>query len=412
MPKLDSEYSRTCFVAMPFGQRKVGKKNVDFDEIYREIFRKAIRRVKISDGITLIPKRADDPSHSRLLMHSMIKDVLRSRLMLADVSVDNTNVGAEISMRYGVVPSGTVLVRLQGTRIPFDFAAVQITEYSSAPPDLIPARERITTALRATLEHREIDNPFYEHAQKLARRMGTPHKPTKLADLLVDAELAVRRRDLKTALDKYADAERLEPELASLHQRRATLLIQGGSLGEAKLEIMKALKINQSFFEGRRWLEEIKRGIVPKPAYLDPKSWMAVNAVVVDDVRNKQKHTLMTQITLTPRWRDDGSFKADLMTVAKQPKPYAQIVKNAAPFARVKGGVEMMITIPRPKSMKFSATGKKSSHKNDPEKTARKILEQDALQVVNLDSIRAKRGSRFTGGRGFGGGSRGGFSAL
>lgn len=33
------DYSRVCFVIMPFGIKKVGLQDVDFDFIYREVFR-------------------------------------------------------------------------------------------------------------------------------------------------------------------------------------------------------------------------------------------------------------------------------------------------------------------------------------------------------------------------------------
>src|SRR6185503_9359188 len=148
MANFETENWRTCFVAMPFGERKVADKSVDFDAIYRDIFRKAIRRVKVKNSVTLIPKRADDATHARLLLHSMYQSLTQSRLMLADLSTENTNVGAEIALRYSVVPTGTVLVRLKGTKIPFDFAAAQVTEYTNAPPDSIPAAlTGIATAL-------------------------------------------------------------------------------------------------------------------------------------------------------------------------------------------------------------------------------------------------------------------------
>jgi tetratricopeptide (TPR) repeat protein len=200
----------------------------------------------------------------------MLTDLIRSRLMLADVSADNTNVGAEIATRYAWVPSGTVLVHLKGTKVPFDFARVQITDYSHRPQDVIPdAQARIAQALRQTLKFGSVDNPFFEHAQKFAGALGTPGKPTELGNLLVDAELAVRRRDLTTAIAKYGKAERIHPDLASLHRRRATLFVEGGAIDAAQKEMRTALKIEPNFPEGDRWLEQIKRGRVPKPSSLD-----------------------------------------------------------------------------------------------------------------------------------------------
>ena len=262
------DYSRTCFVAMPYGPRRVGRRTIDFDTIYQEIFRNAVKRVKLN-GLSFVPRRADDAVHSRILVHEMLTTLIRSRLMLADVSVDNTNVGAEIAARYAWVASGTVLVRLKGTRVPFDFAQVQVTDYLHEPEELIrDSQALIAKALRETLKFSSHDNAFFEHGQTLARAMGTPGKPTALGLLLVDAELAVRRRDLKTATDLYREAERIHPDFASLPRRRATLLVEGGSVDEAQKAMRKALKIQPEFPEAERWLGQIKRGKVPKPSYL------------------------------------------------------------------------------------------------------------------------------------------------
>lgn len=263
------DYSRTCFVAMPYGPRRVGRRTVDFDTIYQEIFRNAVKRVKLN-GLSFLPRRADDAVHSRILVHEMLTTLIRSRLMLADVSVDNTNVGAEIAARYAWVPSGTVLVRIKGTRVPFDFAQVQVTDYLHEPEELIrDSQARIAQALRATLKFASNDNMFFEHGQTLARAMGTPAKPTELGDLLVDAELAVRKQDFKTATNLYLKAERIHPDFASLPRRRATLLVAGGSVDEAQEAMRKALKIEPEFPAAERWLGQIKRGKVPKPSYLE-----------------------------------------------------------------------------------------------------------------------------------------------
>jgi hypothetical protein len=46
MPPND-RYTKTCFVIMPFGRKKVGRTTVDFDAIYADIFEPAIRAVPL-----------------------------------------------------------------------------------------------------------------------------------------------------------------------------------------------------------------------------------------------------------------------------------------------------------------------------------------------------------------------------
>lgn len=358
MTKLESEYWRTCFVVMAYGKRKVGKQPlVDFDTIYQEIFQKAIKTVKVDHKALLVPKRADDASHSRLLLHGMMQDLCRSRLMLADLSTDNTNVGLEVGIRYSMVPTGNVLVQLKGTLIPFDLAATQVTQYSNAPPDEIPvARKRIAKVLRDTLRHNELDNPYYHYGQELARQMGNPENPTDLGKLLVGAEQAVRRRDLKAAIDKYAKAEQIEPTLAPLYLRRASLLIEGRFMEAAKVELQKAIKLNPDFLEARRWLEEIKRGKVPKPVYMGQTS---------------------------------------LVSDARQPKQYGKINKLMAPSARVKVTRNMLASSSKRKFKRFSGTRKKSASINNPD-NLEENSDEGAVKGVKKDSIRSGRREPFS----------------
>jgi hypothetical protein len=43
-------YLKVCFVIMPFGKKKVGNKEVDFDYIYDIIFKPAISEVVLPEG--------------------------------------------------------------------------------------------------------------------------------------------------------------------------------------------------------------------------------------------------------------------------------------------------------------------------------------------------------------------------
>jgi len=405
MANFETENWRTCFVAMPFGERKVADKSVDFDAIYRDIFRKAIRRVKVKNSVTLIPKRADDATHARLLLHSMYQSLTQSRLMLADLSTENTNVGAEIALRYSVVPTGTVLVRLKGTKIPFDFAAAQVTEYTNAPPDSIPAAlTGIATALRETLKYNEVDNVYYEHARQLAVRMGKPENPTRLGTLVVDGEMAARQGDLNTAYHKYADAERLEPKLASLYQRRASLLIEGKFYAEAMSELQKALRINPGYREGERLLEQIKRGDTPKPVFLDARSYLTVNTITKPDPKKPEPGSL-PEITMTPYWHQDGRLETDLLLSAKLTSKFDGIVESVSSFGQVKNLGLVMVPEHNQTFERFLITSGKSTALDQPDQMLGAINTQTGIQGMKIEPGDFG-GSK--GGGGFGGGFGGG----
>jgi hypothetical protein len=395
---------------MPFGERKVGKKKVDFDTIYQEIFKPAIKRVRVENRVTLVPKRADDRSNTRILTHGMIRDLLLSRLILADLSVPNTNVGIEVGLRYSFTARGTVLVKLIGTSTPFDIAAtaIQVTQYSNMPPEVIAdSQKRIATTLRETLRYNEVDNPYYAQLQQLATRMGTPENPTKLGSRLVDAEESARSQDLKTATKIYAEVEKMEPGLAPLHRRRASLLIRDNSLDEAALELKKLIKINPDSHEEKRWLEEIQRGDAPKPLYMDPTSWDALKVIIESKYLKESK----PEITLTPHWREDGSLQADFLISTKPKKKYEQIVDSILSFGQVK---ELGIVI-FPESnqtfQKFSLFGNKSCEYDAPDKMLSEIKTRTGIEGLKVDPGDFRTGGDFKGRGGFGGGFGGGFLA-
>ena len=54
------DYTSTCFVIMPFGTKPVGSEQVDFDIIYKEIFKPAVEDVPLPP-----PERATCAPHER-----------------------------------------------------------------------------------------------------------------------------------------------------------------------------------------------------------------------------------------------------------------------------------------------------------------------------------------------------------
>ena len=146
----------------------------------------------------------------------MLQDVLRSRLALVDLSTPNMNVGIELGARWRHLKSGTVLVRLVGTEVPFNARLVQVMPYEHMPEDAVArARNLIAEVLRETLRHNAVDSPYYAQDQLLADSMGPPENPTKIGTLLVDAEQLVRNGKVDDAMQRYGEAAAEAPPLAN-----------------------------------------------------------------------------------------------------------------------------------------------------------------------------------------------------
>jgi hypothetical protein len=232
------EHERTCFVMMPYEKRKVDGATVDFDDIYSSIFKPAIQRVRVQGNRRLIARRSDQAAQARLLLHCMFRDLLQSRLGLADLTGHNPNVLYELGVRQGLLGSGTVVVRMAGVQIPFDLAHVAVTPYKNRPPsDAAASVSAIAKVLRATLRYNEVDSPVYAQAREFVRRMGTPQEPTEFGRAVITAEQSALAGDVLTADKTYRQALQLEPSLALVHQRRGTLLLR-----DHKLEALQAFR--------------------------------------------------------------------------------------------------------------------------------------------------------------------------
>ncbi len=79
-------YEKACFVIMPFYKKKVGKKTVDFDVIYREVFKPGIAIPFIINSINVFDYEFDSKkkiADSRVLITEVLTNSLqRNRLDL------------------------------------------------------------------------------------------------------------------------------------------------------------------------------------------------------------------------------------------------------------------------------------------------------------------------------------------
>src|SRR6516164_2775497 len=93
------DYSKICFVIMPFGSKPTIDRTLDFDRLYDDIFVPAISAVSLPEGGQLEPRRADKDFFSGDIKLEMFKYLEYSRFVLADISGFNFNVASELAAR-------------------------------------------------------------------------------------------------------------------------------------------------------------------------------------------------------------------------------------------------------------------------------------------------------------------------
>src|SRR5215471_8929575 len=230
------DYTRICFVIMPFGKKKVGDSEVDFDFIYDQVFAPAVQETSLPEegGLRLLPKRTDKDFFAGDISQEMFEYLEYSRFAVADISGLNANVFYELGVRHRAHEAGTAVFRQAGSPIPFDINTVKAFDYEYQPADNVPkARQLITRVLTESLRYNRLDSPVQRAL--LAQRGHAPSVPAErgLDELLRAAENAIRGQEWAKAIDAYREAVGLDPRNCALRLRLGLFLKDRGRWADA-----------------------------------------------------------------------------------------------------------------------------------------------------------------------------------
>jgi O-acetyl-ADP-ribose deacetylase (regulator of RNase III) len=151
------ERKRTCFVVMPFGEKKDFDGNaIDFDDIYRFFFKKAVEDL----GIECV--RCDEIEEAGSIHEKMFEHIYHADVVVCDITTSNANVYYELGIRHALAKGVTVLIRRRGTNIPFNIQGLQVVEYDQAKFGSIEqAKFRIHQIIKNGLDRRRNDSPVH-----------------------------------------------------------------------------------------------------------------------------------------------------------------------------------------------------------------------------------------------------------
>jgi hypothetical protein len=224
---------KSCFVIMPFGQKKeIGAageiEHIDFDKVYKEIIKPTVERLQLQC------MRSDEVSRSGLIHKDMIERILSSDLVVVDITTLNANVFYELGVRHTARLSGTVLVRMEGKPIPFNIGGMRVVDYRcDSPEGIAHSQELLDTNIRNSLVDRNIDSLVHAliPGLRLSRR-PTPIKATKVYQYAVPA-LGRKRLGIVTGdimrvegIDIWVNPENTKMEMARLHDDSVSACIR------------------------------------------------------------------------------------------------------------------------------------------------------------------------------------------
>jgi tetratricopeptide (TPR) repeat protein len=259
------DYSKICFIIMPFGKKKVAlpsdkkdgmtnspaEKEVDFDALYNDIFVPAISAVDLPEGGKLEPRRTDKDFFTGDIKQEMFDYLEYSRFALADISGLNPNVMYELGVRHRAREAGTAIFRQSSLPLPFDINSIKAFPYDYEPAEEAgKARELITRVLSESLLRNRIDSPV-RIALRQQRRFGN------IDELLKHAEDAIRKVDFTGAMNLYRQAVAIAPDNPLPRMRLGLLCRDCGIWDEALEQFTRATDIAPDY--GEAWRE---RGII------------------------------------------------------------------------------------------------------------------------------------------------------
>jgi hypothetical protein len=152
-----TDRTRTCFVIMPFGEKQdLDGGAIDFDDIYRFFFKKAIEDL----GIHCV--RCDEIEEAGSIHEKMFEHIYHADIVVVDITTANANVYYELGIRHALAKGVTVLIRRKGTTIPFNIQGLQVVEYDQTKFSSIEqAKARIHQLIKHGVARKYNDSPVH-----------------------------------------------------------------------------------------------------------------------------------------------------------------------------------------------------------------------------------------------------------
>jgi tetratricopeptide (TPR) repeat protein len=311
------DYSKVCFVIMPFGKKPVGAQTVDFDRLYDDIFVPAISAVPLPEVGKLEPRRTDKDFFAGDIKLEMFQYLEYSRFALADISGLNFNVAYELGTRHRARESGTAIFRQIQFPPPFDISSIKAFPYEFEPADkAAEARALITRVLTESLVHNKFDSPI-----RLA--LGEQRTSGKIDEMLVQAENEIRKLNWTGAMDIYRQAIKIEPNNPLARMKLGLLCRDRAIWDEALEQFTRATAVSPSY--GEAWRE---KGIVENKI-----AQQAKEAMVADPAPGET--SLRTALKLNGK---DFDACASLGGILKRAKRLPQALAAYEQSFKVSGG--------------------------------------------------------------------------
>ena len=218
---------KSCFVIMPFGEKKdVQGTLVDFDDIYDGFIAPTI------EGLGYECDRCDRVDESGNIHRRMFELLWNADLAIADLSLLNPNVFYELGIRHALRKSMTILLRRQGTRVPFNIANLSVIEYDeSSSESRQEAQRKIAAYVEAGYQKGHVD---YYVSEVLGLSISDTPVPVPERRVLryqvdeLDQQLCIITGDLRNIhdIDIWVNSENTNMQMARYYDFSVSSVIR------------------------------------------------------------------------------------------------------------------------------------------------------------------------------------------
>jgi hypothetical protein len=273
---------KLCFVIMPIGSGEAYETHLNR---YKSIIRAAVEGFRVNGEQAFDVIRADFISKTGSINKKVIEHIYKADAVVADLTELNPNVFYELGVRHSL-RNGTILVALEGTKIPFDVQDLSVVFYKDrvgGEKETIPVIQKLLGALFES--ERVDDSPVFGILPELRER------PT---------------RDLAEA---QAAVAKLETEAAELR---------------GKLDVAEAT--NLSLRDSFSTFERTMGAVLSK---LDPQERAAATKEVEKAAKSKSKGGVRT-VELPGEIEEDPSLAFVLMPFKQELTPVYDVIRHTA----------------------------------------------------------------------------------
>ena len=188
--------SRTCFVIMPIGSGDAYKTHLNR---FKNLIAPAIEKIKHDGERVFDAVRADFISSTGSITRSVLQHLYTADVVVADLTELNPNVFYELGVRHSL-RKGTVLIALEGTKLPFDVGDLRVVIYEDRVGGEKDAIPKIQTLLESRLQDdADEDSPIFLAIPELNNNTRRDYSELQARVQSLDAETAELRSKLAIA---------------------------------------------------------------------------------------------------------------------------------------------------------------------------------------------------------------------